>query len=309
MGIVVLRQDGKADEWKRALRNFAPEVPVYSAEEPHPKAEIEMALVWKHPKGSLSEYPNLKCIASSGAGVDFIFKDTQAPLHLPITRVVDPILAKDMAEHVIATVFAHLKNVNTYKLQQFDQTWKPRTYLRMKEVTIGILGLGELGAFTATELSTIGFKVQGWSRSQKEITSVTTFNGPDQLDLFLGSTDVLVCLLPLTPNTQGILNKKIFEKLPKNAFLINVARGGHLNDDDLLEALDSGHLSGAALDVFHTEPLPGPHPFWQHPKVHMSPHCASVSDTESVVPQIIANYKRLKTGKALENEISKTQGY
>lgn len=309
MAIVIIRQDGKIPEWQEALSAASPNIPIYSYLEEHPKEAIHMALVWKHPLGTLGAYPNLKCISGSGAGVDFIFKDTEAPLHLPITRVVDQVLAKDMSEHVVGVILAFLKNLYTYKVDQTNRIWKPLPYKRMGDYTIGILGIGALGVVLAKDLLHFGFPVQGWSNSKKYIEAVKSFVGQSELSDFLNTTQVLVCLLPLTENTSGILNKVLFQQLPKGAFVINVARGGHLVDKDLLEMLDNGHLSGAGLDVYHEEPLPVPHPFWAHPKIHMTPHYASVSDTRSVVPQILENYRRLQAGEPLLNLVSKERGY
>lgn len=309
MAIVVIRQDDRIDLWKNALQNADTAVNVYSYLEEHPKEEISMAVIWKHPKGSLADYPNLKCIASAGAGVDYIFEDETRPKNIPITRIVDPYLASDMSEHVLAVILAHLKNLNQYKLDQVSHVWQPKQYMRIKDVTIGILGLGELGALTASDLSSYNFNVQGWSRSKKDIEGVQTFAGVAEQKEFLNATDILVCLLPLTPATEGILNNELLSQLPKNAFVINVARGGHMVDDDLIALLDSGHLSGACLDVYHTEPLSKSHPFWNHKKVHMTPHYASVSDTSSVIPQIIENYKRLSSGEKMQNLVDSDKGY
>ncbi len=309
MALVIIRQDGKIDLWKDAFKAESPELKVYSYLEDHPKDKIEMALVWKHPEGSLAEYPNLKLISSNGAGVDFIFEDPDVPKGIPITRIVDTKLADDMSEHVLAVIFSHLKNLDTYKLQQTQGIWKPKNYHRISDFTVGIMGLGELGGVLANDLVRFGFKVQGWANSHKSIPKVKTFAGDDELSEFLSSSEILVCLLPLTEKTTGILNTSLFKKLPKNAFVINVARGGHLVDDDLIEMLDNGHLSGAGLDVYHEEPLPTSHPFWQHEKVHMTPHYASVSDPKFVVPQIVENYRRLQDAKEVLNEISRDKGY
>ena len=309
MAIVVIRQDNKIELWKNALQKADSSLKVYSYLEDHPKDEITMAVIWKHPKGTLANYPNLKCIASAGAGVDYIFEDETRPKNIPITRIVDPFLAGDMSEHVLSVILAHLKNLNVYKLDQVANVWEPKEYLRIKDVTVGILGLGELGALTATDLTRFGFKVQGWSRSKKSINGVKTFSSADEQQEFLKTTDVLICLLPLTHATEGILNKELLSQLPKNAYVINVARGGHLVDKDLIELLDADHLSGACLDVYHTEPLPKTHPFWNHRKVHMTPHYASVSDTNSVIPQIVENYKRLNSGEKLQNLVDSDRGY
>ncbi len=309
MALVIIRQDGKEDFWKKALKAESPELEVFGYSEDHPKHKIEMALIWKHPEGSLAEYPNLKLIASNGAGVDFIFEDPQVPKGIPITRIVDTKLAEDMSEHVLAVILSHLKNLDTYKLQQTQGVWKPRNYYRISDFTVGIMGLGALGSFVAKDLVRFGFKVQGWVNSHKSFENVKTFAGGEELPEFLSSSEILVCLLPLTDKTTGILNTSLFKQLPKNAFVINVARGGHLVDVDLIEMLDNGHLSGAGLDVYHQEPLPTTHPFWQHEKIHMTPHYASVSDPKFVVPQILENYRRMKAGKAFINEVSKDKGY
>ena len=309
MAIAILRQDGKIETWIKALKAVDPKIPVYSYLEDHPKEEIDMALVWKHPKGALAEYPNLKCIASSGAGVDFIFEDPNAPVNLLITRVVDTMLAKDMSEHVIAAIFAHLKNLNQYKIDQINKIWKPMDYRRISDFTIGILGLGALGLVLANDLVKFGFKTQGWSNSQKSIDSVQAYAGQEELSAFLETTQILVCLLPLTDETSCILSKTLFRQLPEGAYIINVARGGHLVDSDLIEMLDNDHLSGACLDVYHEEPLSTEHPFWEHSKVHMTPHYASVSDTRSVVPQILENYRRLQNKEPLLHLVSKSKGY
>ncbi len=309
MAIVIIRQDGKIDLWKNALLKADPNLRVYGYLEEHTKEDVLMALIWKHPEGSLGVYPNLKCIASAGAGVDYIFEDASVPTHVPITRVVDPYLASDMSEHVLAAIFAEIKNFNTYKVQQTMANWEPKDYRRVADVTVGIMGLGELGARTAKDLLYAGFKVQGWSRSQKSMDGVLTFSGETGLTEFLKGSDFLVCLLPLTSETKGILNNGLFAKLPKGAYVINVARGGHLVDSDLLEQLDNGHLSGACLDVYHQEPLPTSHPFWKHSKIFMTPHYASVSNANSVVDQILANYRNLLEGKELLNVVDRAKGY
>ena len=171
------------------------------------------------------------------------------------------------------------------------------------------MGLGALGKVLAKDLFRFGFNVQGWSRSRKNLPGIKTFAGDQEQTAFLNSTQILVCLLPLTKETSGILNHDLFSQLPKGAHIINVARGGHLVDNDLLGMLDKNHLSGASLDVYHQEPLPSEHPFWEHPKVHMTPHYASVSDTNSVVPQVLENFRRLESGQGLLNLVSKTKGY
>lgn len=309
MSIVIIRQDDKIELWKTAIKTADPNIKVYSYLEPHDKNLVEVALVWKHPKGSLAAYSNLKYIASTGAGVDFIFEDETTPKDLPITRVVDTMLASDMSEYVIAAIFSFLKHLNSYKVDQFHKVWKPRPYYRISDFNIGIMGLGALGTVLAKDLLRFGFKPQGWSNSKKVIQGVTTYQGESEFGSFLSTSQVLVCLLPLTNETTGILNAGIFEQLPIGAYLINAARGGHLVDQDLLDYIDNGHIAGATLDVFHQEPLPPTHPFWENEKINITPHYASVSDTDSVVPQILENYGRMQRGESLLNLVSELKGY
>ncbi len=309
MAIVIVRQDDKILLWKKALKQINPELQVYSFLEDHPINEIEVALVWKHPAGILSKYHNLKYIASSGAGVDFIFEDASVPKHLPITRVVDKMLANDMSEYIIAVIFNFLKNLNSYKLMQTKAIWSSKPYYRICDLKVGILGLGALGSVLAKDLVKFGFNTRGWSASQKNIDGIRSYAGKEQLSDFLAETQVLICLLPLTNKTKNILNKQLFKQLPKGAHIINAARGGHLVDAELIEMIDNGHLSGASLDVFHKEPLEPGHLFWAHEKINITPHCASVSDTDSVAPQIIENYYRMKKGLPLLYLVSKKEGY
>ena len=309
MSVVIIRQDGKIREWKRALEDAAPQITFYSYLEDHPKDNVEVAMVWKHPQGIFKGYPALKYIACFGAGVDFLLKDPDIPSNVKITRVVDPVLASDMSEYVIAVIFSFLKNLIRYQKDQIAEVWGPLPYKRINDLTIGIMGMGALGRRLAKDLDQIGFNVAGWSRSNKNIDYVETYTGETQKAVFLSRSNVLVCLLPLTQETTGILNRKLFEQLPRGAYIINVARGGHLIDEDLLEMINEGHISGACLDVYHTEPLPVGHPFWKHPKILMTPHVASVSDVQAVVPQLVENYFRFGKGEPLLNEVSTVRGY
>ncbi len=309
MAIVLIRQDGKLGIWKKAFLDQYPDLPVYHFEEEHPEDEITMAVVWKHPEGSLKAYPNLKCIASFGAGVDFIFKDPTRPKGVTITRVVDDALAGDMAEYVITAIMGHLKNMNTYARDQENGVWAPRPYSRITDHTIGVMGIGTLGSHLGGKLKEIGFKVVGWSKNSKTLPDIRVYHGDSSRNDFLAQCSVLVCLLPLTPETEKILNRETLSQLPRGAYLINAARGGHLKEEELIPLLDSGQLSGACLDVFDEEPLPKNHPFWGHPQIQITPHVASVSDPRSVVPQLAENYGRLTRDEELMNRVDLSQGY
>ena len=307
MAIVIIRQDGKASHWKEILLSTSKNIPIYEFGEEHPIEDITMALVWQHPKGSLKQYPNLKCVASMGAGVDFIMADSDISEKITITRVVDSMLASDMSEFVIARIYSHLKNLSLYGQQESQKSWTRKEYLRKENVTIGIMGLGELGRTLAKDLQHQGFQVQGWANTRKE--GIHTFLGKKELPQFLSTASILVCLLPLTEDTRNILDMELFKKLPRDAYVINVARGGHLVENDLLNMCDSGHLSGASLDVFSQEPLPQDHPFWGHPNIHITPHITSISSPKSIVPQILENYERLAKGEQLMNVVSTSKGY
>ena len=308
MSVVVIRQDGKSEDWIKALQKEAPQIKFYNFLEDHPRDEIEVAMVWKHPAGAFKQYPQLGYIASFGAGVDFLLDDSEIP-NIPITRVVDTVLASDMSEFVVGAILAYLKNFHQYSHDQINGNWQPIPYRRIEDVRVGIMGLGALGLKLYKDLNKLNFNIIGWSKSTKNISNFKTYSGNDSLEEFLSLSNILVCLLPLTEATRGILNKELFSRLPRGAYVINVARGGHLVDEDLIAMIDSGHLGGACLDVYHNEPLNSDHPFWNHPQIFMTPHIASVSDIESVVPQLLENYDRFKKGLPLLNEVSTMRGY
>ena len=308
MSVVIIRQDGKIDEWLHVLRAEAPHIKFYSVLDDHPRHDIKVAFVWKHPPGIFKHYPKLQYIASFGAGVDFLLDDKEVP-NVPITRVVDPVLASDMSEFTIGAILAHLKNFHKYASDQSKGIWEPLGYRRIDDIHVGIMGLGALGLKLYEDLKALKFNIIGWSKSTKKLKNIKTYSTNAGLGEFLSLSDVLVCLLPLTDETRGILNKELFSQLPRGAYVINVARGGHLVDADLVDMIDSGHLSGACLDVYHQEPLNADHPFWNHPKIFMTPHVASVSDAESVVPQLLDNYNRFKKGLPLLNQVSTIRGY
>ena len=309
MALVVIRNDDKTARWIEAFKVADPGLAVYDYAQPHPREEVRMAAVWKHPAGSLSEYPNLGAVHGLGAGVDFILEDPDLKPEWPVLRVTDPFLAADMAEYILAQVLAYIRQLPGYCSDKANRVWNPRPYSRIGEVTVGLMGLGTLGTAAARLLKACGFSCLGWTRGSHPGVSFPVHNGPDGLEAFLSASQVLVCLLPLTPVTRGILNRETFRALPNGAFLINVARGPLLVESHLLEALENEKLSGACLDVFAQEPLPEAHPFWKHPGIQMTPHIASVSEPASVVPQIVKNYKAFLAGEKLSNEVSRRLGY
>jgi len=229
-----------------------------------------------------------------GAGVDHFFLDSSLPDNVTICRVVDSLLTAAMREYVILHTLRYHRNLPELEQQQKNHTWNELAdkQIHAKDQTIGLLGLGVLGKSCATLLAEMKFRVYGWSRSPKNIDGVSCFHGEEELKTVLQNSKILVCLLPLTKETKGILNACLFSELPKGACLINAARGQHLVEEDLLNALDSGQLSYATLDVFNEEPLPVQHPFWEHPKITITPHNASITDPKSVSKQIHENIRR-----------------
>ena len=272
-------------------------------------SDIEFALVWKPPAGLLRSLPNLRAIFSLGAGVDHIFKDPQRPAGVPITRVVDDHLTGGMVEFALLHTLRFHRDLHVYEAQQRDRVFRGLTQILPEERRVGLLGLGVIGQAVAAGLLQHRFTVAGWSRTPKDIPGVACFHGADGLASFLAETSILICLLPLTEETAGILNAETFAKLPRGAFVINMARGDHLVEPDLLSALDSGHITAAALDVFETEPLPDDHPFWAHQKIRITPHIASISDPRIVADQVAENVGRIRTGKPLLYEVDPAAGY
>ncbi len=271
--------------------------------------DIEFALAWRHPHGEFRRFPNLKCIASIGAGVDNILLDAELPAGIPVTRIVEDSMAQSMSEYVVLSVLNYCRQTRFFREQEFQARWQPAIPKLAGRETIGILGLGQLGLDAARKLTALGFKVAGWRRSDRPAKGVATFSGPEQLNVFLAQSRIIINLLPLTAETDSILDRHLFRQLPKGAYLINVARGEHLVEADLLAAIDSGRLSGACLDVFRTEPLPEDHPFWQHPEITVTPHIASLTNPAAVIPQILENYRRVRAGRKVLNPVDRLQGY
>lgn len=296
-----------------ALKDLVANIDVRIWPDDGDKSQISMVLCWQHPAGVLSDYPNLRCICSLGAGVDHLLADKHLPINVPVVRLVDSTLAMQMFEYVLAAVVSHIRHFDTFAQQQGVKQWQQIQAKPFDSVKVGVMGLGELGGFVAQKLASIGFSVVGWSRSKKSIAGIDCFAGENQQGYFLSQCDVLVNLLPLTPSTADILNEQLFLRLPKGAYVINVGRGGHLVDDDLIAAIDKGQLSGACLDVFRQEPLLHTHPFWLHPAIKVTPHCSSLTSSKSVAGQIVDNYQRCyldePADKKFKNVVDVNKGY
>ena len=310
MAILLSTKAHTMQDWKAALLAVDPSLEIRLFPDAGDPAEIEAAVVWTaHDMMELRRYPNLKLIVSMGAGVDHLLRAPGPPPGIPVARLKDVLLTSAMAEWVLLNVLRFHRQDPEYRALQQRKEWHELSAPSTSERRIGILGIGELGSASARLLTTLGFPVMGWSRSAKTLPGVQTFHGADGLMAMAAQTDILICLLPLTPETRGVLNAKLLSALPRGAYVINGARGGHMVAQDMLTALASGHIAGAALDVFEPEPLPPESPFWSHPKVFLTPHAASITIPSSVAPQVVENIHNMRDGRPLINLVDFSLGY
>jgi len=295
--------------WQRYLNEYGADVQLRVWPDVGALADIEFALVWKPEPGDLKRYPKLKVIFSMAAGVDHIFLDRDLPKHIPICRIIDEDLTAQMSEYAIYGVLHYHRKMASYADTQKEHVWRKFGRGDTPMTRIGVMGIGQIGGDTARKLKALGFQVSGWSRSPKTMPGIDTFHGEAGLKSFLAGSQFLICVLPLTNATRGILNRNTLALLPKDAHLINMARGAHVVDQDLIAALDSGHLAGAMLDVFEKEPLPSDHPFWAHPKIIVTPHIAGDLNPRTCGQQVAENIKRFRAGKALLNVVDPSAEY
>src|SRR5258707_494645 len=276
-------------------------------------AEVHYAAVWKPAPGELAAFPNLRVIFNLGAGVDALMADSSLP-KVPLVRVAVDDLTDRMAEYVALHVLMHHRQEPYLRACQREKRWQPKFQWPASAISVGVMGLGTLGSNAADMLRRLGFRVSGWSRNSKEIDGIECFHGKAQLDAFLERTDILVCLLPLTPDTRHILNRELFLKLNRNSplaapVLINAGRGGLQNEADILQCLDDGTLGAASLDVFANEPLPADSRFWTHPRVVLTPHNAADTDPDEISKYVACQIERFEADGALENVVDPARGY
>ncbi len=309
MALLLKTDIDRGGAWQRALRACAPDLTVYDWPYDGDPAAIVFALVWAPPRGELRRYPNLQAIFSIGAGIDHLASDPELPDGVPVVRMVEPGLTAGMVEFVLLSVLTHHRFMLDYAAQQRAKVWREISQIAASQRRVGIMGLGVLGSAVADALAALEFDVAGWSRGPKERPGVATFHGQAGLAPFLARSDILVCLLPHTAETDGLLDAFAFAKLPRGAALINAGRGSLVVETDLLAALASGQIGGATLDVFRQEPLPPESPFWSHPRVILTPHVASMTIPESAAAAVIANIRRLRAGRPLEHVVDLRRGY
>jgi len=295
-------------EWARAFAARAPDLPFRIWPDVGDPAQVRYLAVWMPPENIAATFPNLDLVFSVGAGVDQ-FDFSQLPPHVPLIRMVEPGIMESMLEYVTMAVLALHRDLLHFIAQQREQTWSEIQITQAVKRRVGIMGLGLLGQAVLERLKVFGFPLAGWNRSPRTIEGVSCYAGEEALRDFLAQTDILVCLLPLTGQTRGILNRSLFEALPRGAKLVNVGRGGHLVADDLIDALDRGVLSAAVLDVAEPEPLAAGHPFWSHPRILLTPHNASMTAPETAVEFVLETIGRHRRGESLPGLVDRERGY
>lgn len=307
--VIVSQNQGYVNKWVKALKSRNPKINIEVYPNDSNRRDTEFILAFRPPSGALKQFPSLKVIASMAAGVRHLLSDPDLPEDVTITKMNDFSHKQDMALFSLSLVLSHIKSLMTYHQLKDEKKWEPQALINARELNIGVMGIGAIGSEIAELMKKTGFNVSGWSRSPKNLDGVSTFNGADELIPFLNTANILICVLPLTTETKGILNRENFKHLPDNAYLINIGRGGHLIDEDLLEAIDSGKLSGAALDVFNEEPLPLSHPFWAHKKILITPHIGGNTDLSTAAATVLENYKAFLNGSNLKDVIDISRGY
>lgn len=297
------------DTWKHALQAQLPGLQVVHSSAVERPQDVHYAMAWKPPAGFFQRMPNLRLIINLGAGVDALVARDDLPSGIPITRITDPQMARMMAGYVLFAVLRHARDIPYFEQAQRRGEWAYRHPRAPQEITVAVLGLGQLGATAACELQRQGFRTLGWSRSPRQIESVECFAGQQMLDDVLGQADIVVLMLPLTPQTLGLFDRTRLERLKPGAAFVNVARGALVDQAALTALLESGHIGSATLDVFEREPLPADDPLWRMPNVLITPHLASVAIPESSSRQIAANIQRVAAGLEPENRIDASRGY
>ncbi|EPC01470.1 D-2-hydroxyacid dehydrogenase [Litchfieldella anticariensis FP35 = DSM 16096] len=307
MSFVYNADPERGREWQRLFALRAPDIDFRFWPDVGCPADVRYLGTWA-PIEDLARFPNLEVVFSLGAGVDQ-FEFDSIPSRVPLVRMQEPGIVTTMQEYAIMAVLALHRDLVHYIAQQRKRIWEPRRVLPAARRRVGILGLGQLGAAVAERLSGLGFACRGWSRSPRDIPGVECFSGEKELPDFLAESEILVCLLPLTGLTRGILNAALFSQLPRGASLVNVGRGPHLITPDLLDALDSGQLSAAVLDVFDPEPPPEEHPIWSHPRILLTPHVASMTQPESAIDMVLDNIARHRAGQEMLGTVDRQRGY
>jgi glyoxylate/hydroxypyruvate reductase A len=309
MRILLYRADGQTGPWVTDFAEVLPRAEVVLWQEGALEAPCDYAVLWAPPAALLGQLAHVKAIFLAGAGVDAILRFGDALPSVPIIRLGDAGMAVQMAEYVAHAVLRYFRRFDEYEKQARRGLWAPLPQHDKNEFTIGVLGMGMLGSRVLETMGHFGFPLRGWSRTPKQVDGVACYAGIDSLGEFLAGTRVLVCMLPLTPETTNLLDRARLSLLPKGAYLINVARGAHVAEPDLLTLIRSGHLAGATLDVFRNEPLPAPHPFWDEQRITITPHISALTIRHDSVRQIAGKINALENGEPVADVVDRTKGY
>ena len=309
MRILLHRADGNVEPWISGFAAALPEADVIIWQEGADIAPCDYAVLWAPPADMLAHLQHVKAIFITGAGVDGILKFADALPDVPIIRLGDAGMAVQMAEYVAFAVLRYFRRFDEYEAQARRGLWQQLPQHRKEDFTIGVMGMGVLGTRVLEALKAFGFPLRGWSRTERQFDGVACFSGQSGIEDFLSGTRVLVCMLPLTPDTTNLLDHASLSMLPKGAYLVNVARGAHVAEPDLLALIASSHIAGATLDVCHNEPLPRTHPFWNEPRITLTPHVAALTMPGPSAQQIASKIKALECGEPVSDIVERTRGY
>lgn len=308
MTLLYTSDPARGQVWRDIFGREAADIGFIEPPESYDPSSIRYLAAWSPPPELIASLPNLEVLFSIGAGVDQ-FDMHRLPGHVDVVRMIEPGIIAGMVEYATMAVLALHRDLIAYREAQRQERWSPIKLVPAHQRRVGVLGLGLLGQAVLKALRPFDFALSGWSRSPHRIEGVTCYAGAEGLDAFLAECDILLCLLPLTPDTRAILGRDLFLKLPRGAAVINAARGGHLVAQDLLDMLDEGHISAAMLDVTDPEPLPQGHPFWNHPRLLLTPHVASMTRADSAAQALIANIRRHQAGEAMDGLVVREKGY
>jgi len=309
MALLIYSGKKNIDRWIAALKAEDASLDIRVYPRVGDPGEIDFVLTWPYPHGLWHPFSEIKAISSIGAGVSHIMDDPILNPEIPILKLTDSRLNQSMWEYLLATISHQAMQLPAYGVQQSQKQWKELAPRGFDGVTVGIFGLGNIGKFVARQLATLGFVVKGFANSDKQIEGVTVYTPESTTDAVMESLDIVVSILPLTPQTTGFFDASFFARLKQGTGFINVGRGPQVEVEALIQALESGQLSHAWLDVFAEEPLREDHPFWMHPQVSVTPHIASITDPKSVAAQIVDNYHRALKGLPLNNVVDREAGY
>lgn len=310
MRILLYRADGNTAPWIKDFADLMPEAEVLVWRPGTALPACDFAVLWTPPEDMLADLAKVKAIFVTGAGADAIMKYSHAiPAHIPIVRLNDAGMGIQMAEYVSHAVLRYFRRMDEYEAQARAGAWLQLPAREKSDFPIGVMGVGALGMHVIEALRPFGFPLRAWSRTAKSMAGVECFHGDEGLDGFLGSSRVVVCMLPLTPETVNILGRSNMQKLPQGAYIINVGRGAHISEPDLLALVKSGHIAGATLDVFRNEPLPAQHPFWQEPRITITPHIAALTLRRESIEQMVGKMRQHARGEAVADVINREKGY